>query len=58
MAWVAHTPEDCKLGKQRMAEQLQAQSATTSEGANVASSSTTQALDYLTAVATSAAWDE
>ena len=58
MAWVAHLPEDCKLGKQRMAEQLQAQSATTSEGANVASSSTTQALDYLAAVATSAARDE
>ena len=58
MAWVAHTPEDCNLGKQRMAEQLQARSATTSEGANVASSSTTQALDYLAAVATSAARDE
>ena len=58
MAWGAHKPEDCELGKQRMAEQLQAQSATTSEGANVASSSTTQALDYLAAVATSAARDE
>ena len=53
MAWGGHSSDECRLGQQRKAEQLQARSATTSDSA-----STIQGLEYLAAVASAASRDE
>jgi len=52
MAWTIHSSKECKLGKERIAEQSRANSAT------VASSTTVSEMNYLASVAAASHRDE